>query len=213
MKGKRAFICHSHKDSKFILEVIKNMKLSFDEGIFYYEESQRSDSSFTATVYRELMMCGITIFFSGKEFSNWQKTEADIVIRHINGYVENGSELKRKCLHVLLSDRAKLPDELELIGGYPILMAKENDKGEALRIAKEIVLTLDLKWNFTDDLPINPHLFSYEKDIIDFFIKKYRSKGNKILIKKSRKAVQMIGLKSFILKKINLKMNTKKVSH
>ena len=178
MKGKRAFICYSHKDSKFILEVIKNMKLSFDEGIFYFEESQMSDASFVTTINSELKMCGIAIFFSGKEFSDWQKTEADLVIRHMHEHVESGSEIKRKCLHVLLSDRSKLPEELDLIGGYPILKAKENNKGEALRIAKEIVFTLDLKWNFTDDLPINPHLFSYEKDIIDFFIKKYRSKGD-----------------------------------
>ena len=38
--------------------------------------------------------------------------------------------------------------------------------------AIKIVEALQMKWDAIDGLPINPHLFSYEKDIIAFFFKK-----------------------------------------
>jgi 6-phosphofructokinase 1 len=46
------------------------------------------------------------------------------------------------------------------------------DSEGAFKIASEIITKLGLPWHSADDLPLNPHLFSYEKDIIDFFSKK-----------------------------------------
>src|SRR5262249_34933659 len=38
-----------------------------------------------------------------------------------------------------------------------------------------IVKAIPLPWYSADDLPLNPHLFSYEKDIIEFFKERVRT--------------------------------------
>ncbi len=170
----RAFICYSSNDSEFVLEVIKHMKHSFGDGIFYYEERQRSDEPFVGVINRELKRCNIMIVFSGIEFSAWQKTETQTMTRYMVDDESRSTTVKRNFCHILISGRKELPEELQLIGGYPIIKTVETKGGETFRVAKEIVLKLGLKWISGDDLPINPHLFSYEKDIINFYINKFQ---------------------------------------
>jgi len=153
-------------ESKFVIEVAKHLEKNLS-GIFYYEDYQRSDESFIATITNALKSCNVMLIFVGEQgLSEYQKSEFESAFRlH--------EKQKRHFFTVLLPGVEDPPPELLLIQGYPIYRVKEDTVDEAYELSKSIVHEkLNLPWNSDDDLPINPHLFDYEKDIIDYFISK-----------------------------------------
>jgi 6-phosphofructokinase 1 len=162
----RAFLCHSSKDSKFVIEAAKHLKRSLDGDVFYFEEHQRSDESFIDVIDKELKNCQIVIIFVGKSFTEWQKKETTAAIN-----LKVNSKEPRHIITVLLPEAEGLP--LTMLSDYQTIPAKETTPKEAYRVAKEIIVEkLEEPWLSADDLPLNPNLFSYEKDIIEHFVNK-----------------------------------------
>jgi 6-phosphofructokinase 1 len=172
----KAFLCHNSKDSPFVLEVARHLKRNLD-GVFYYQEYQRADEGFPQTINRELNESQVMVIFVGKELTKWQVDEANTAqIIHKNGK-------PRSFFIVLLVDetgrRSEFPEVILTLSGFPQIEPQAMDSKGALKVAADIVIKLGRQWQSSDDLPLNPHLFSYEKDIIDFYNGKNRL-GNEI---------------------------------
>ena len=167
----KAFLCHKSKDSAFTIELASHLQRCLD-GVFYYEEYQRSDTSFVATINRALDECEVMVVVLGREFSQWQSVEANRAYQfHMEGKV-------RSFFLVQLPDAAGMPvpvpTEITMLSMFAKVTCEGPTSEEARRIAEHIVKKLGVAWCSTDDLPADPHLFSYEKDIIRFFTKRHQ---------------------------------------
>lgn len=167
----KAFLCHSSKDSVFVTEVAKHLERNL-EGIYYYEEYQRSDQSFVTTINNALRDCNVMVVFVGNSPpSKYQLDE----VHSAYGLQQEGTTENRHLFVVMLPGQNEIPPQLTMLRNYPRIKVKEPTCGEAYRVAKEIVNDhLRRSWHSHDDLPLNPHLFDYEKDIIEYFIDKAR---------------------------------------
>lgn len=158
----RAFLCHCHADSKFALEVTKHLKRCLD-GVFCYEEKQRGDKEFINTINEELDKCEVMIILVGNKLTQWQISEA-------NSAFNIDKSGKKRHFFLYLLEREDFPSELPLFNAYPCEHVKECNDEEALLVAADIAKKLKIQL-IVDGLPLNPHLFDYEKDIINHFKK------------------------------------------
>jgi len=162
----KAFLCHNSNDSAFVIEVAQHLQRNLD-GVYYYEDYQRSNETFMDTINKELNECEVMVIFIGGNFSNWQVNEANAAHKiHVDGR-------PRSFFLVLLMDaegnRCAVPDAIRMLAGYPQIKPETIDSEGAKRVAAGISTKLARQWQSQDDLPLNPNLFSYEKDIIEFF--------------------------------------------
>lgn len=186
----KAFLCHSSADSEIVVRVGAYLKRHLDS-VFMYEDNQRS-GTFTDRIDHALHECDVMVIFHRGSVTRYQKMEIDAV------KVEIGNETKHwKIFIVPLPNetlkRPDLPEELMTLAAqmqiWPDVLGREQcyspgivtegaqatnhlPSGYAALVAKAIVGGLQIPWHSDDDLPANPHLFDYEKDIIDFYTKK-----------------------------------------
>lgn len=168
---KRAFICHSSKDSKFVIEVCRFLKQNLDE-IFYFEDYQRNienaNAGFIMQISEKLEEFEIFIAFISDNLTRWQKNEIGVLI-DIQNQPEAGN---LKVIIPVLLGINRLPSELSLLRPYvreSIDSNNNNDTG-AYNLAKNIINRLGLTWKSLDGLPPVSNYFQYEKDIIIDYI-------------------------------------------
>jgi hypothetical protein len=166
----KAFICHNSQDSAFAIELASHLKPSLD--VFYFEEHQRADASFFQSINEALAECEVMVIVLGLTFSEYQVEEANTAHQlHMEGK-------PRSFFIVRLPGQAgqtiQTPHRISMLGGFPILRCDGRTPESAKMMAASIVKDLGITWRSVDDLPLNPHLFSYEKHIIRFFIKRIR---------------------------------------
>jgi 6-phosphofructokinase 1 len=161
----RAFLCHSSNDSAFVVEVARHLKRSLDE-VFYYEDYQKTDESFVPQMNERIRTSDIIIIFVGLKFSSFQEDEAEMAYRQSKG------QNKKHFFICLLPGMNEIPSALQMLGGFPRIDVEMANGAGALALAREIIKKMKLPWRSGDGLPLNPHLFSYEKDIIKHFIDK-----------------------------------------
>ena len=167
-----AFLCHATQDSEFVIRVGQLLKRNLED-VFYYQEHQRADRSFVQTINQQLDRCGVMVIFVGADFTKWQEEETNAAYNlHVGG------KKKQFCLVVLPDDAGNpnpLPTALNLLATFPTVNAPATDQAGALDVARDIVTKpLRLSWVSADDLPLEPHLFDYEKHIIQFYTEKDR---------------------------------------
>jgi 6-phosphofructokinase 1 len=161
----KAFLCHSHHDSEFVIEVAKHLKRSLDD-VYAIEDGQVCDQPYFKTINEKLEESNIFVVFVGGPPSQYIIDETALAHR-LHTIKE-----KRQLFIVLLNGLREVPRELGILGNYPCLESKISTPEEAYRVAKEIIEKLDIPWRSVDGLPSNPHIFSYEKDVIQFFVHK-----------------------------------------
>jgi 6-phosphofructokinase len=190
----KIFVCHSTLDSEYVIEVCKHLKRNWSE-VFYYETHQRTDRGFPQVLGQAIARCENFLIFIGARFSNWQIEETQDAI----------AKNKNICL-VRIKHDGNLPNKPDLLGlaVRPCFDADPLDPNNALEAAKYITEKFGGFFVGFDGLPYNPNLFYYEKDMIDFFLKKIQ------LGKKLFWTVNQIpdenNLKSFPNQEIDLEM-------
>ena len=169
------FLCHATADAHFVLQLAAYLKRHLAE-VFYFEERQEADKDFRSTISEKIDACNIFITVVGETVSAWQIWEIARVLDRKRG--KRKTRKRRSFFTVTLPDRsgasAIIPDAVRDLKDYVLVAAKGTDR-EAIRAAAiEIVVQgLRIPWQ-SDELPLNPHLFSYEKDIAAFFLSKAR---------------------------------------
>jgi 6-phosphofructokinase 1 len=165
----KTFLCHSSNDSTFVIEFAKYLKPNLKH-VFLYEKFQKSDKSFVQTINQELSSYEVFILFLGETISEFQIAEADIATK----ILLQGTDMKKHIFVIRMPNVETLPQEFAMLGRYPIIPVFNTSAEEAFRIAKKIIKKLEKPWLSNHRLPSNPHLFSYEKDIIKYYIEKLR---------------------------------------
>lgn len=169
-----AFLCHSSKDSEIVIEVAKYLTNYLR--VFYFEEHQRSNESFVKTIDRELGRYDVFIAFLGEQISKWMELEINTALNITMSSQKKGTPTRdQKHIFVVL-----LPGQedvsINFLGSYPriSMSTAEESHMAAYGVAKQIIEKLGLEWFSDDDLPNNPHLFDYEKDITNYYVEKAR---------------------------------------
>ena len=140
----KAFLCHSSKNSAFVVEVAKHLERNLD-GIYYYEDYQRSDESFFKTISKALQECSVMVIFVGQaKLSKYQQLEVE---RALALHEKNPQETRHFFI-VLLPGQDDIPTELGLLTGFPRLKVNSLTSREAYKIAEKIVNDgLKLPWH------------------------------------------------------------------
>ena len=164
----RVFLSHTSRDSEFVIQVAQYLKRGME--VFYYEDSQVGRvGNFIDILDEELLKATAIIFFIGEQLGNYQKKEIHGAIQRDPGltiFLINMSNVESQV--IINSHFLQLPPhDVISVGAQPA-------QNEAFNTAHEIFIKLNIPWVARDGLPWDPHLFSYEKDIINFFKKKVR---------------------------------------
>lgn len=164
----RIFMCHSHEHSDYVIEVAKFLLPQLDGGIFCYET--RTRGNWVRRIDEELGKCNIIVVFANGQLSDWQ-------IEEITNFRALSTAENPKEIVVCLFDNIKeLPEGLRLAASRPrIEIGSLTPRDTAIKICHHLEIP------FIDNgLPVNPHLFTYEKKIIDYFIERTQQSGNPI---------------------------------
>jgi hypothetical protein len=170
-----AFLCHSCEDTAFVLEVASHLRRHLDIPfeLFTYEDPQQSGVDYVSNLDERLRNATHFIVFAGRKFSRWQTKEVNAWVR-----LEAGRKRGRKSVVVAISGQLKpqqLPRELSQFVRGDVFLPDTYRIGPVRRSFKcacDIVLSLGIPWRGADGLPYNPHLFDFEKRVIDFFLLK-----------------------------------------
>jgi 6-phosphofructokinase 1 len=172
----KIFLCHASRHSEVVVQVGAYLKRHVDQ-VFMYEEHQRVES-FIDTINRKLTECNVMVIFHDGAVTEFQKLEINRVTEDLGRHLKHWGVIIVP-IPGLDSSRPADPEALNQFGTMPQIWPKSNDPRDWPRpraypvwVAREIVTSLRVPWRSIDDLPANPHLFDYEKDIIDFYIRK-----------------------------------------
>jgi 6-phosphofructokinase 1 len=157
----RAFISHSSDDSEYVLQVCAFLRRQID--VFVYEEHQQVND-FIRTIDLEMRAADVFVVFYGRTTreSGYQQAEVN------SAYAITQQNPLVKIVPVVLHPDARV---LSLLEATPRVTV---DSDPPSACARKIVERLEwngrpLAWQGADALPVDPHLFSYEKDIIRYF--------------------------------------------
>ena len=173
------FFSYRQAESKVVDHVRIHIGKSLGS-VFLFEEHPHAEQRFRETVYEALTGSENLVVFLGstpgeiqlEEIERFRKTVGQ---RHSRA---DGTETQRKMVFVCLCPRdvarklfasdkvLSFCDEFQRYEGFD---SRERDESSAARIARWLARTLEAPWQGFDGLPLDPHLFSYEKDIIKFF--------------------------------------------
>lgn len=158
----QAFLCHSSADAGFVTRVAGQLSRHLE--VFCFEAHHRAEP-FTETVNEALGAADAWIVFWGQRSpaSPHQRQEIGAIT------ARKAREPQRRVVIVALDGSAAAQDlpkgQFALLDGLPFIAATQMSPAAC---ARAIVLELGLVWK-PHGLPSNPHLFSYEKNIIEFF--------------------------------------------
>jgi hypothetical protein len=159
----RVFLCHSSRNSDLVIEVGQYLERNLKD-VFYYEKYQRSDQDFQRTINEALHQCQIMVVFVDDHLQGYPVDEANAAYR-----IHEQNEEKSFFLVMIghADHFPKVPPSLSMLGGFPKIPCDKSDPDAAFKCAQKIVG----EGISIDGLPLNPHLFSYEKDIIESYMK------------------------------------------
>lgn len=178
---KRVFLSYNFSDKQFVMQVYYYLLKQKNLTPYFYEKYEHSDI-WSEEVGRQLTRCHAFVLFLGKELGKMQQKEALTTVE-----LEN----LKKLIMVRMPDKQK-PESLALFQPTDSIFIDAMDSKNALDCARKIALSIVSSFNF-DDLPWNPHLFSYEKDIINFFVEKIRLEEKENLTVEENEQHEKIG--------------------
>lgn len=161
----RVFLSHSSHDGNLAVAIAASLKRCVDEGVFCYEDT--TTTSFPETMSEEIEKCTHMVVLVGDEESKHQNTE-------VSSFYARKKGDKSHFFFVDCRTRREtfLPSIFALYEDNIRFRCEEDSPATSgLKAAHEIAKTFQWDWQASDGLPANPHLFDYEKHIIDFYTK------------------------------------------
>lgn len=161
--AERVFISHSHHDGDLAVAIAAALQKCTNDGVFCFENENNSD--YPRKMNHELSNCSHMVLIIGDKKSIHQENEASSFYASHKNFDYFYIVDNRKEVH------PNLPKQLRLFEGMLKYCVNNNSpvEQEALIIARAVAQRFGFPWRATDGLPANPHLFDYEKDIIDFY--------------------------------------------
>lgn len=165
---KKIFFSYSFID-KDCAAVFYSILTKYTDCKIYFYDDMLHEKSWQDEVKKAIKDCDYFVLFMGKQYGRIQEKEVEIfetenidssksfiTVQLLSFDDQKFSWLPRKRLSVKLKENP---------AGKPEIFSCVSELAEKC---------MDLKIRFCDDLPSNPHLFDYEKTIIDFYITKER---------------------------------------
>ena len=156
----KVFLSYNFEDETFVAQV--NSILREQPGIKpYLWYHNRRPGNWKDQLSSQLDESEVFILFLGEEIEGFQLSEAEYMMK---------SGKLNKVVVVRLPGACSLPESLnEFEDITPLPVSQINDVG-VRKCAKEIVMTLGVRWYFSKGIP-EGYPFCYEKDILDTFKK------------------------------------------
>ena len=176
----RTFFSYRKAETK-IVHLISKLVDSVMLDVFTFERKPSTERGFPQHILERLRESETLIAFVDKEPGSWQLEEVSLFHSWMNASDEalrlDGTSVPRKLIFVCLCDSGDADNlfrssgPLALYFGYHRISEPFNDDIErtAMRLASHITDALKLPWQSPERLPRNPHLFSYEKHITQYF--------------------------------------------
>ncbi len=173
----KAFACHSSHDSEYVLQVCAFLKRHMT--VFAYEEHQRA-GPFIDTIVEKMAEAHAFVLFFGETFKDSPYLISEVQTVQARAPREPDLQVIPVVLH---PDAALNPTVVALSALTRVTACAGTGVVPPSACAKHIVELLTWQrrrfvWNAEDDLPVDPHLFSYEKDIIRFFARSLELEGD-----------------------------------
>ncbi len=156
------FLSYNFKDKKAVNEFYLLLMRSgkFNETSVYFFDNAFHQSSWKQEVEKVIETCDYYCCFIGTEIGDTQESEAT--------YFNHNKKESAKVILVELTPGSTNKAALRVPNGALGTIAVENN--DFHKGAQELCEKyLNTSISFEDDLPTDPHLFDYEKTIIDFF--------------------------------------------
>ncbi|MEW6386505.1 MAG: 6-phosphofructokinase [Thermodesulfobacteriota bacterium] len=170
----RAFMCHDSRDGEFVIQVASHLRKSLDH-VFFFEDNkkQQDKDNYISVLQEEVRKHPLMVVFVGGELTDWQVME-----------IQANLQLYKTTARFHVVYIARSPEEKEIfrqthnlvVPGIEISIDKPTPWAAA-ETAQKILRKLNVPWRSIDGLPLDPHLFSYEKDIIEFYKKRARGQN------------------------------------
>ncbi|MCK4760714.1 MAG: 6-phosphofructokinase, partial [Candidatus Aminicenantes bacterium] len=171
---KKIFFSYNFKDKDIVSGCYSVLANQTGCELFFFDKMVL-EGSWKKDVKKAIQECDYFVLFMGEEYGKTQEKEVEIFEKR---YPDLGERFI--AVELLTYDSNKF----DLLPPSRNIVKLEKDaakKPEVLSCMKELVeRCIGLTFNFFDDLPSNPHLFDYEKTIIDFYITKEKLSKLKI---------------------------------
>ncbi len=166
----KTFFSYSSADAEFVHLVRVFAQPSLGE-IFAFQQCQEGSNDIWEQMADKLAASEYFVIFAGAKCGRYQKWEAAQIFELISK-----PETAQRAIVVMMEPMESalllLAKEMAPIASLPRIEAQQRnpkDVQAAEKVAWDIAYKWGLRWKTFDGLPQDPHLFSYEKDIIKFF--------------------------------------------
>ena len=175
MNSKKLFFSYNFLDKDIIAQFYAILSQYSDLSIYFFDEVLHAND-WEKEINNAIEACNYFILFMGSHFGKTQRKEVEI-FRFLKQKKNIG------LIKIELCDYNKSQFEELRVEDMGTIVIRKNTKNQPdyyTGITELLKNYFDLTFNFGDDLPSNPHLFDYEKTIIDFYIKKDKLCNKKI---------------------------------
>jgi 6-phosphofructokinase len=165
MCNKSLFFSYNFKDKDIVSQFYTLLKSYTDIDIYFFDKALHKNG-WVDEIKTRIKSCNYFLIFMGEKLGETQQGEID--------YFKTIKEEERpQCIKIQLEDYNSEEFSFRATGNIISWEAKNNITTGVYESVKTLVNNyLHLTFDFGDDLPLNPHLFDYEKRIIDFYIRK-----------------------------------------
>ncbi len=166
------FFSYTERD-KDLVHRVKRLTLTTLPRVVALWEDGLSHDDFLEQIHKEIPASENLVFFVGETLGRYQVNDELATFWRLK--MEAIADVSRRVVFVCLCARDRedslFRNELAAYGGCPRLRSPRvaDDDANALGIAKDLARALHVPWRYVDGLPADPHLFNYEKDIIQHY--------------------------------------------
>jgi 6-phosphofructokinase 1 len=173
------FFSYRETDAPLVHCVKRMLDVSLPDIVTLLEE-KLADQDFTEKMQKDLPAARNFVLFVSGDLGDYQLKELTTFYQLLvkkNARKAGDAKENRRLVIVCLFDKS-LDDSDEFFGNKLALWAEHprihspgmpETAANALAIAHELAEALMVQWRYVDGLPADPHLFDYEKDIIQYF--------------------------------------------
>ncbi len=175
MDNKKIFLSYNFLDKDIIAQFYSILSHYTDLDVYFFDEVLHTDE-WEKEIKDAIRTSKYFLLFMGSHLGKTQLEEIAIF-----KYLKQDEDIK--CIKIELSNFNRNEFQNLNLGDLGTIVIKKNANGitdiySGIKVLSKKYLNINI--NFGDDLPLNPHLFDYEKTIIDFYMRKEKLCGKKI---------------------------------
>lgn len=161
------FLSHTGTSYGFVLPVERILKFSMgNDNVFTYKAPEKNRANYITVINKAIAQADIMVVFVSDTLTDWQESE-------LNGFLKIGNPPSYYSIYLNMDDKAveNFRRAHNLMSFDLEVRVDKTDEKSAIETARQILQKLQVPFSDGGGLPLDPHLFEYEKYIIDFYKK------------------------------------------